>query len=320
MPTTTESPFFIVGVHRSGTTLLRYMLGSSPRIYIPPESDFIPYFFQKSPTAEMAPHRAAEIIATIFSRYRFVGEWQGDPPEIASLLPEGPACTPAAFLSALYATYAQQQGAVRWGDKTPIYASYMDLIHDIFPQAQFIHLIRDGRDVALSMLDKWGEGEFHIDLYYAARSWVRRIRQAQASGSRLGSSLYYELRYEDLVRDPEVALEPLCAFLAEPYLPQMAQPHHLGRKRIQEGEFHEPIRQPPSTARVGRWRQAMSVADQRLFHRVAGDLLAKLGYDAPDPGPMPLQETGRLALLGSKYASLQAGRRVLQTIGLYPPN
>jgi hypothetical protein len=268
----------------------------------------------------MTRDHAAGIITSIFARYRFVGEWQGEPPDLDALVPEGTECTPAALLRGLYSSYAQQQGALRWGDKTPIYASYMDLIRQIFPQAQFVHLIRDGRDVALSMLDKWGATEFHIDLYYAARSWVRRIGQARKSGARLGPSLYYELRYEDLVREPEEQLRPLCEFLDEPYLPEMAQPHHLGRERIQPGEFHDPIRQPPSPARVGRWRTAMPVTDQRLFHTMAGDLLVDLNYEVPDLGPMSLQETGRLAFLGAKYAALQAGRGVLQAMGRYPPN
>ena len=317
--TRSENPIFIIGVHRSGTTLLRYMLSSSPRIYIPPESDFIPRFFGRAPLASLSEKRVRKVLHIIFTRYRFAKEWQGDPPDPDRFLEAMPTRTPAGFLEALYRMYAHQYGAARWGDKTPIYASYVDLIHQIFPQAQFVHIIRDGRDVALSMLDKWGRKEFHVDIYFAARTWVRRIRQARAAGARLGPGLYYELRYEHLVQDPERELRSLCEFLGEPYVPEMARPHLLARERIRPGDFHDPVRHPPDPGRIGRWQREMSGADLRLFQRVAGSLLTELGYPLADAGQMPAGERMRFLALAAKYELLQAGRRVLQGLGLLPP-
>ncbi len=315
----TEHPIFIVGVHRSGTTLLRFMLNSNPRIYIPPESDFVPRFFGRDPHRALSQRRITWLLDVIFARYRLVKEWQGPPPDPEEFAAEMAEPTAAAFLDTLYSRYARQQGAQRWGDKTPIYASYIDLLAAIFPKAQFVHIIRDGRDVALSMLDKWGEKELHVDLYFAARNWRRRISQAQASGDQLSPDRYYEMRYEALVEDPERELRPLCQFLEESYLPEMAQPQHLGRRQIATGDFHAPVRQPPSTSRVGRWQREMAAADLRLFQRVAGGLLAELGYELADAGPMPAGEVGRMALFALKYETLQAGRRVLQAAGLVPP-
>jgi hypothetical protein len=316
-------PILIVAVHRSGTTLLRFMLNSSPRIYIPPESDFIPYYFGRDPEGELSEERIARLLETTFTRYRFVKEWQGDRPSPQAFLNAMPGRTPAAFLDTLYGAYAQQRGAVRWGDKTPIYTSYIDLIQCIFPQAQFVHIIRDGRDAALSMLEKWGQRDFHIDICFAAHNWRRRIRQARASGARLGADQYYELRYERLVGDAETELRSLCDFLSEPYVPEMAEPHRLGRERLRPNDFHAPVRQPPNTKRVGRWREEMTAADQRLFQRIAGDLLGELGYETPDLGGMSPWEAvrfaSRFAALEVKYGTLQAGRRVLQALGLYPP-
>ena len=108
MTPSNNHPFFIVGVHRSGTTLLRYMLSSHSRIYIPPESDFIPNFFLRRPTAELSERQITDILHTIFSKYRFVGEWQGDPLNAHALAREMPKYTPAALLDALYREYAQQ--------------------------------------------------------------------------------------------------------------------------------------------------------------------------------------------------------------------
>jgi len=314
-----ERPIFIVGVHRSGTTLLRFMLNSSPRIYIPPESDFIPRFFLRNPQEQLNRKRVSTILNAIFAEYRFGSEWQGDPPHIDAFIQSMTSPTPSGFLATLYGSYAQQHGAQRWGDKTPIYASYIDLLHRLFPDAQFIHIIRDGRDVAVSMLEKWGKSEVHVDLFFAARNWARRIKQAQESGSRLGPQRYYEMRYERLVRDPETELEALCHFLDEPYLPEMAQPQILGRKSVDPKSWEAPIRRPPNIARIGRWRQEMSLVDQRLFQRVAGKLLATLDYELIESDAMLIPELARLAALAVKYAVLQAGRRVLQAAGLFPP-
>jgi hypothetical protein len=313
-------PFFIVGVHRSGTTLLRYMLSSHSRLYVPPESDFIPYFFLRNPTEELSDRRIAEILDIIFTKYRFVGEWRGDRPQAAEFTRQLAAPTPAALLDALYTAYARQNGAERWGDKTPIYASYLDLIHEIFPAAQFIHIIRDGRDAAQSMLAKYEADEFHVDVFFAARNWVRRIRKAQASGARLGPGQYYELRYEDLVVDPERELRGVCEFLGEPFEPPMLRHHRLASNRIPpDSHFFDTVRQPTSDERMGRWRSKLSPADQRLVQAVAGPLLQELAYPLEDVGPMPWSERLRLVALALKYATLQAGRRVLQAAGLFPP-
>jgi hypothetical protein len=318
--TLAERPIFIVGVHRSGTTLLRYMLNSHPRIYIPPESDFFPRFFQRRPCTPMEREQAIRILDVVFDSYRFVGEWKGERPDPIAFVSSLPDLMPATFLDALYGQYAHQFEAERWGDKTPVYTSYMDLIAQMFPTAQFIHIIRDGRDVALSMVDKWGKKEFHIDVYFAAQSWKRRLRQALASVTRLDPGRYYELRYEQLVADPEPLLREICGFLGEDYVLEMASPHLLGSERIPRDGFHAPVRQSPNTSRAGRWRREMSAADQRLVQRVAGDLLDELSYPLAELGNMSLMEWARFAVLAAKYQVLQAGRRVLQAAGLFHPN
>ncbi len=318
-----NEPFFIVGVHRSGTTLLRYMLNSSPRIYIPPESDFIPRFFGRAlrrPDSQLlnqplAPEQVEKLLHIIFTRYRFVRAWQGPPPDPALF---GPRPTPADFLDTLYRRYAAQQGAVRWGDKTPIYTSYLPLLDALFPQARFVHIIRDGRDVALSALDTWGAKEPHVDIYFTARNWVRRVTAAQAAGVRLGPGRYREVRYEALTTTPEEVLLELCAFLDEPYTPDMARPHELARREVPAGSFHDPVRRPPAPDRIGRWQREMSPADRRLFEALAGPTLAHLGYPVVGE-PVPWREQPRQRALRLKYGVLQAGRSALQRLGLMPP-
>lgn len=300
--------------------MLRFMLNSHHRLYATPESDFIPRFYGRYPHGPLPRKQAVDSVRIIFDSYRFVDEWLDERPDPEVFVDSLPQLTSAALLQALYSSYASQHGAVRWGDKTPIYTTYVELLTELFPGAQFIHLIRDGRDVALSMLDKWEQDEFHIDIFFSARNWVRRIREARASGIALGPELFYELSYESLTENPEVELQAICEFLGESYVPEMTQQHILARQYIVPNSFSEPVRHPPSTDRVGRWRQEMSEADQRLFQRIAGDMLSQLGYEVVDLGRMSLREQVRFAAFGTKYWILQAGRRVLQALGVFHPN
>lgn len=313
-------PFFIIGVHRSGTTLLRFMLCRHSRLYIPPESDFIPNFFRKDPTGELSDQRINQILETIFNHYRFVEEWQGPALDLATLMSLMPDRTPASFLNALYSCYASQTRKVRWGDKTPIYASYIDLIHKIFPTAKFIHIVRDSRDACISLLDKYQEREFHIDIYFAAQNWVRRINDIYLSQGRMPPGLFCELRYEDLVHNPEAKLRQVCSFLGENYEPGMLDQHLLAQEIIPpDSHFFANVRKPINSESIGRGIKKLSVPDKRLIQLVTGPLMAKLGYDLEELGVMTSYEKIRLSLLRIKYFTLQAGRKLMTTLNLMPP-
>ena len=313
-----STPIFVIGAPRSGTTLLRIMLSSHPRIFIPPESDFIPRLYLGRARAPMGRDRAVQDVQAIIDNWRFLREWRGEVPDPATFVAALPELTPAALLDAVYRAYAAQHGAARWGDKSPIYTRYIPLLAEIFPSAQFVHLIRDGRDAALSTLAAYPD-RFYVDMYFAARSWRQRVRAARHAGRALGPARYTELRYEDLTADPEAALRPLCDWLGEDYAPAMCEPHKLARELLRPRGRHAPVREPVHT-NSGGWQSRMPVADQRLFHAVASDLLADLGYDVADRGPLSPAERTRVAGLATKYHVLEGGRRILQSFGVFPPH
>jgi hypothetical protein len=295
------------------------MLSSHSRIYIPPETDFIPYFFNKNPNETLTPARVQAITNEIFSRYRFVEEWQGEEPTNAQLLARMANKTPAGYLNALYSMYAEQNGATRWGDKTPIYASYLGLLHQIFPTAKFIHIIRDPFDASISLLDKYEAREMHIDPYFAARNWVRRIQHAQRTGKEL-RNLYYEMRYEDLVKNPEQEIREVCQFLDEDFEPAMLTQHKLAQNRIEkDSHFFANVRNPINTQSLGRGRRDLSVQRRRIIQRVAKPLMLNLNYPLETLGAMSFWENLRFEGLRIKYGILQFGRSILEAIGLFPP-
>jgi len=245
-------------------------------------------------------------------------------PSVDTLTPfsEGQGCGAGAFLDRLYRAYASRHGAARWGDKTPIYADHMELVHRILPEARFIHLIRDGRDVALSTVEQWGRWEWRTDMYAAIRTWSGRVRRAREAGRRLGQERYLEVRYESLVADPASTMRKLCAFLGEPFDPRMTAPSDAAAGWIEkDNRWHHRLHRPPSPSRSQRWRREMGEADQRLCEAVAGELLAELGYPLQWTGcRTPGRERVRRLALGSKYAGVIAAKRAMIAARVRPPS
>lgn len=296
------------------------MLSSHSRLYIPPESDFIPYFFRDNPDEILSDKRIETLLHIIFKRYRFVGEWKGSIPKINEIIIDMPGRKPAEFLNALYSLYASQNGKIRWGDKTPIYASYINTIHRIFPDAKFIHIVRDPFDCAISLLEKYEKEEFHIDIYFAARNWLRRINDINVSSRSLPKDRYFELKYEDLVTHPEQYLHDICDFLGEDFEATMLDPHILAQKKIDpNSRFFANVRKPISSDSIGRGRRELSTVDKCIIQEVCSKLMSVYGYAQDNIGLMSTTEIIRMTLLKLKYELLQAGRRTATNFRLLPP-
>lgn len=195
------------------------------------------------------------------------------------------------FMRLFYATYAAGRGKNRWGDKSPYYVRGMGRIHQHLPEASFIHVIRDGRDVALSMNPLW----FGPDtVSETAQLWVDTLAAAREQAQLLPS--YLEIRFEDLVGEPAATLQRICDFLSLPWEPSMLDYHREAAERIAsetvpldlpEGSLshdrrvaiHRFIGLPPQADRVQRWRQEMSATDLRVFEEIAADALVDFGYE-----------------------------------------
>lgn len=274
-----RSPFpFIVARGRSGTTLLRAMFDEHRSMSIPDESRFIVQFAKRRGRYEAEAGFDVERFSNDILAHWAFWRWQlPDPVVLDALSAEPPTDLPAAFRT-LYASYATFHGKPRYGDKTPSYVLHIDTLASLFPEAVFIHLIRDGRDVALSYLD----ADFGAKtLGQAAISWDRYVRAGRVAGERLGPQRYREVRYEELVREPERVLVDLCAFIDLPYDERMLRYHeHADRlvPSLSHKEHHRNLYRPP-TVGLRDWRLELSPADAAVFESLAGDLLEDLGYE-----------------------------------------
>ena len=283
---------FVVGVARSGTTLLRLMLDAHPQLAIPPETHFIPRVIDACSEAD----RHAAVLATITGHRRWP-DFGLDPDALRDRLAAHRTLTPGDAMREFYGLYAAKHGKSRWGDKSTNYIRKMRPISRILPEARFVHLIRDGRDVALSLVAvHFGPNSAPE----AARKWSEEIAKARRQGPKLQH--YHEVRYEDLIADPEPVLRGICAATELPWDDAMLAYQERAGGRIAEivrdfdraeGEtvsagvraaHQENVSKPLQSDRAARWRTEMTADDVLAFERVAGGLLDELGYERSRAG------------------------------------
>ena len=279
-------PFpFLVGCNRSGTTMLRAMLDSHPEVAVPPEAYFVVSALNRAAAYERGDHLDLDtLLADLRSNPSFRRNWQLSAESLATLREDdGPADT-AAALAGLYSGYATERHKPRYADKTPQHVLHIELLARSFPRSRFVHLIRDGRDVVPSLLEnRHGPTRFPAAVEY----WRSRVLAGRRAGERLGPSRYHEIRYEELVADPEAKLAQMCAFLDLRYSPEMLEyPTRAGE--VVAGTFdarpHLGVAKAP-TRDLRNWRTAMPDHQVQLFEALAGDALDTFGYERSPMAP-----------------------------------
>jgi hypothetical protein len=273
--TSTAPPLFVLGVSRSGTTLLRVILDRSPGIAIPDETFFITQLAHRHPGVV-----DVEGFLDDARRLPRLAAWEVPAEELAAR--GRPGMRTGEAIAAVFTAYAAKHGKPRWGDKTPQYMRHLDLIDRLFPDAQYVHLIRDGRDAALAFLDMpagvvtktWAHPRSPAGF---ACEWRTEVRRAGALGRKVGTSRYLEVRYEDLVADTEGVIRAICEFAALPFEPAMLD--YAGAVDVSAKPHHQRLLQPP-TRGVRDWRSQMSSEDVAAFEHIAGDVLRDLGYES----------------------------------------
>jgi hypothetical protein len=283
---------FIVGSPRSGTTLLRLMVDSHPEMAIPPETGFLMAFDGMESASAIEPSTLLRILtqfpadAPVWPDFQIAADALGQ--RLERLRP----LSISGGLRAFYQMYAERFGKVRWGDKTPAYIRSMKAIEAILPEARFIHLVRDGRDVAVSLRERWFSPGHDIEIQ--AVFWRDNVLAGCLQGH--DCRHYLEVRFEDLVQNPEVVLRGICDFIELPYSSQMLRYDERAAERLREhGARHSPSgveivsveerqRQQQATCgplmrdRIGVWRRALTADECQRFDAVAGDVLERFGY------------------------------------------
>lgn len=269
-------PVFIAGCDRSGTTLLGDLLGNTQWTITTPESQFIhDLVIQMQLGSFKSPEAAA---AWLLDHFRYVA-WNLalDLGQLADLIDLD---NPRATVENVIARYVQKthpgkDRADVWVDHTPDNFKYQPILKSLFPEARFIHIVRDGRAVCASIkhLD-WGPN----NAYMASRHWAARLQEAFSVEVAEGKNCL-RIRFEDLLADPAGMLAQLCEFIDIPFDSSMLS----GGGLIVPGftrEQHSLVGKPPQASRANQWRQQLGDAEIRDFesYPLAHSLLAGMGY------------------------------------------
>jgi hypothetical protein len=301
----------VLGVSRSGTTLLKEMLDAHSALAIPSESYFIPQLWARH-GRRFEPGAFLDDLG----RLARVREWGVTPYDVRERLPAAP--TAADGIRAIYRSYADTRGKARYGDKTPSYMQELDLLGRVFPDAQYVHLVRDGRDAALSFLAMRRRPRFNLarprGLATFASKWRLEVEGARELGRRIPER-YHELRYEDLVREPKAELERVCEFLGLEFEPGMLAYHEGVNASTLEDH---PLLAKPPTAGTRSWQEEMRPTDVQVFEAVAGRTLSELGYERSYPRPTSRARAYASAADASYRARLASWRGSLAVVRRSP--
>lgn len=295
---TPQGPVFIVGAPRSGTTLLQYMLRSHPTLSLPTgESHFIiPYYRDAARYGELCSvEKLRALLVDIRRRHpEFVeSDLHGitfDVDALSRQFLKEKRQTVRDVLTGLYEANAVGEGKTRWGDKTPYYVLHLPKILEWWPDAQIIHVVRDGRDVALSLFAR--RHDFGVyNTYFAAKYWEHYVRVGHDTGRSLSPTQYLEVRYEDLVGAPNATVERICSYLAIPFDQQV-----VNFKRSGIAGKTPLLQQPIQANNAEKWRTAMSALQVRIFEGAAGWALQLFQYPLTTSArlhPLPLRAIWR---------------------------
>jgi hypothetical protein len=311
-----EAPFFVIGAGRSGTTLLRLILTGHSRLHIPPETWFLQPLVRDFPlSGTLTQPQVERAIQTMVRHQRW--------PDLA--LSEDKLRRQAAALAQprlvelidlVYRHLRNASGKPRLGDKTPHYFAIVPDLATLYPAAKFIHLVRDGRDVAISWIDAGWERYYEPGFEWPAAMACLRRDSAAYPGRVL------EVRYEDLVREPEHVARCICDFLGEAFEQGMLD----WRERTEmvasrDRHLHTRLQQPLSDDAVAVWRDRLSpvecLAIEACLHRELALHGYGLRFSAPGWAPLFRLVAGALRALAPL---LRRGIPYLQKRGMLPRN
>jgi hypothetical protein len=266
---TLPSPVFIVGMNGSGTTMLADSLGKHPDLYMfPAEAKIISYFMHnKHLYGDLATFDSRRRLADDIGRTKSFWRINGKTP----LVLEDFQLNEPGFDGVIHAIFdelASRESKQRWGEKTPMNLQHIVALAEAFPSAQFVHIIRDGREVAQSFHRRWR--------YHPQRTiyrWKKLVALGREQGYRLDSKRYLEVNYEKLTGNPESEMRRVCNFLNLSFVCEVTN-SSMYMVDVNKASYSE----KRIISNSEKWKKYFSSGQVTLLERIAGSYLAELGY------------------------------------------
>jgi len=280
-----DRPIFVVGCPRSGTTMLSLMIHAHPRMAMPPESRFLLKEWRRrakfgdlsTPEQRM---KLAKACVRSGSKVRDLGL---DPQETLEAILAAPPTMGSAF-GTIFKMFADRHGKPRWGDKRPAYYQEVDVLLRLFPDAQIVHIVRDGRSnvASLKKMPWWP-----YDSIGSMAAWSQAEYCSRRNQKRLPADTFHVIRYESLVADPEPVLRELCRFLDEDFHPAMLEPSEVRDVVPEKKTWHGNLKQSVNTDQVESWRKGLDPWELGLMETVLRRKLKRWNYPISGAGERP---------------------------------
>lgn len=290
-----KDPFFIIGSGRSGTTVLRLMLNMHREIRVPRESGFLIPLMEALPCDRGLSDRELESAFEIVRRHGRWPDWECSDEKLRQAIFAEPQSSLAAVIDRIFRACSGMGSKTWWGDKTPKYSLVVPSLAALFPSSKFIHLIRDARDVYVSMRNAgWFEKTPRRISWY----WTGMTLDAM-KGRNLAAGRYLEVHYESLVAKPEEELRRICNFLGTEFEMGMLHFYDTASQETApwEKKLHSKTNRPAETDRIACWRKEMSLCELYILEAYARSTMTKIGQKPALPiWTLPLQSMVKAGL------------------------
>jgi hypothetical protein len=282
-------PFFVIGCPRSGTTLLQVLIDANSSFAIPPESHIFERFLpviagygnleQKNNLLKLTSHILKDMP---------VRKW-GLTCTPEELIRQMKSCDVNDVIRSFFEEYCTKVGKSNWGDKTPQHIFFLFQIKELYPDAHFVFLVRDGRDVAESTKRVY-IGPKSISAI--AQRWKKYITLMNAFTGSVSQEQCILVRYEDLVSDPETTRKRILHFLGEINCREVScdsllDQSEVGRVYTKKKSLHSSLKEGVTTNKIGRFKVALSPREVEIFECIAGKELSQFGYERLFATPEP---------------------------------
>ncbi|HET8837870.1 MAG TPA: sulfotransferase [Flavobacteriaceae bacterium] len=288
-PIDLETPiFFIVGRGRSGSTLLQMMLDAHPNIQVPLESRFVVYLYKKYAHQKVWSQTVLKQFIVDLSQEKKINlYWDLDWAKLEKNILAQPENTSFAKLCKLvychHISFFPKSEILLIGDKNPINSVFVPQLMEIFPDAKFIHLVRDPRANICSHL----KSKMETNLGMAALKWVEFNKYVEKV-KLLRPKNYFLLRYEDFVSDPEIWLKEITCFLQMEFRSEMLEYRSILTRKYQSSEkdlryelfsaYHQNLQKPVNKNLINNWKAYFSKEEIGQIEGIVHERMLKYDY------------------------------------------
>ncbi len=283
-------PFvFVLGTGRSGTTLLQSLLDAHPNIVAPPETKFMAILYPRFGFVKKWEEKdILEFVEALKMDPQFLEYWNINWEQLISELMA--IREPANFSIICKTVYCQmrrdKKNILLIADKNPLYILFIDKLSKLFPEARFIHIVRDPRAVINSSIQTFGMSNY----LFNANGWVIQNSIIEQEKEKKPSK-YFTIQYEKLVENTEGTLKELCIFLDVPFTSEMLDhkipdlSHNPQFEKKYLGKIHKSLTVPVNNTNVNKWEKELKADDRKIIEQITGTYAKnKYGYKIETDG------------------------------------